>query len=299
MPSTDAAGNIPVPYEYNGVAYGAATNDSTTHPPQTNSAVWWPDFLAKFLGSTKGGQGDQYGGGAMTSAESMSLSRKSVFWCPAWAATGALLSVTDNQPLYTGYSMNYMVTVTPGLPLSPTRNGSPSDFANRGDSGGPSDLNARLWLNVQLDKTQPLGYDSASGTWYQLSRISMADQRCFMADATTLFLECWQAPNEGCINSPANFIPPPQNVFSTSTAGQTAYSASGSTGQNSFDNYRHGVYPPLATGWKNAGGSSFSGTCFAQAGGKVAYNILYFDGHVQQCNDRTQAYRSIRMRYPN
>jgi prepilin-type processing-associated H-X9-DG protein len=66
------------------------------------------------------------------------------------------------------------------------------------------------------------------------------------------------------------------------------YSATAQGGQNGGDIYRHGKVPGLAAGK----------TYFKETGGKVAYNILYCDGHVNTAVDPTEIYRSIRMRFP-
>jgi prepilin-type processing-associated H-X9-DG protein len=61
----------------------------------------------------------------------------------------------------------------------------------------------------------------------------------------------------------------------------------GGTRNTSIDMYRHGTYPPLA-----------STTAFMPTGGKVAFNVLYTDGHVTTATDRETAYRCVRMRFP-
>jgi prepilin-type N-terminal cleavage/methylation domain-containing protein/prepilin-type processing-associated H-X9-DG protein len=59
-------------------------------------------------------------------------------------------------------------------------------------------------------------------------------------------------------------------------------------GNTLIDAYRHGKYPD-AMG---------DGKSFKKIGGKVAFNILYSDGHVVTSVDRTEAFRSVRQRYP-
>jgi prepilin-type processing-associated H-X9-DG protein len=62
------------------------------------------------------------------------------------------------------------------------------------------------------------------------------------------------------------------------------------SGQTSFDYFRHGVYPkPTVDGGHPA---------YPTTAGKMAYNILYFDGHVGESNTPKDAFQSIRMRYP-
>lgn len=262
-------------YELNGVVYGAGSEQANSNPPETENAAWWPEFLAKYVSSSKGGQGDWYGSKNMTEAQRLAKARQAVFWCPSWSAP---VATHDNQPLYTGYSMNYMVTVTPSYPVSTAS--APHDFNHTGGI-----LPSSQWLNVQLDNTKPGGYVRTSGTWFKLSQITLKDQRCFLADGTYPFLVCWKAVAQtGPANrQSSNPIPPPQALLPTD-AGEPY--TPGVNGQNAFDCYRHGVYPRVENG------------AFAPTGGEVSYNILFFDGHVVTSNDRADAYRAVRMRYP-
>jgi len=57
--------------------------------------------------------------------------------------------------------------------------------------------------------------------------------------------------------------------------------------QTYADIYRHGKYPPVVSGQK-----------FSNIGGKVAFNVLYCDGHVATTTDWKEAYRSVRQRFP-
>jgi prepilin-type N-terminal cleavage/methylation domain-containing protein/prepilin-type processing-associated H-X9-DG protein len=98
-------------------------------------------------------------------------------------------------------------------------------------------------------------------------------ERCLVADGRLWALECEAPPVAGI---PAQPIPDPA-VFST-LPGQTTMAV-----------YRHGKAPDRA--------ASPAGT-YAKTGGKVAFNILYCDGHVATAMDIAEAYRSIRLRFP-
>ncbi len=100
-------------------------------------------------------------------------------------------------------------------------------------------------------------------------------ERCLIADSAYWLVE-------------SERVPPPNGMV-----GQGDLSNGGAvffvTGSTTIDAYRHGKYPP----------HSATAGQFALNGGKVVYNILYVDGHVSGTNDRTEAFRSTRMRYPN
>jgi prepilin-type N-terminal cleavage/methylation domain-containing protein len=153
-PDTTATANYP--YELFGVLYGSSV-PSTTAPsePYTINAAWWPEFLAHFLGSAKGGQGDwafgDTNGSSAQTALNMSTARKSALWCPSWALAGGALSTNNNQPLFTGYTINYMPSITPDNPASPSAGrgggaGTPQNFTT-----SPVVLPASYWLNVVFD----------------------------------------------------------------------------------------------------------------------------------------------------
>ena len=115
---------------------------------------------------------------------------------------------------------------------------------------------------------------SSTGTWYKMIHFTKASDRALLADARTLTLQARAAqssasiPGQPLLQNQANFSP-------------------ASSRNPTFDFYRHGKYPPAQTN-----------LIFAPVGGKVAYNILYADGHVSTATDRETAYRSIRMRFP-
>jgi prepilin-type processing-associated H-X9-DG protein len=105
------------------------------------------------------------------------------------------------------------------------------------------------------------------GKYYKRSQWTKPAERLLMVDANLWFL---------------GFGP---------TTGQILAQPAGrvqadSPGQNNIDRYRHGKYPPLV------------GQNFALRGGKVAFNVLFVDGHASTLFDIKEGYKAIRMRYP-
>ena len=108
-----------VPYELNGFTYGASSNDAT----HNTSAAWWMSFLATYISDdTKGGHGD-------TGPDGIQLRQKAVFYCPAWDG--------PDWPEVTGYSMNYMVSLSSTHPALGVAASSPT-------------IPQSEWLNIQL-----------------------------------------------------------------------------------------------------------------------------------------------------
>jgi prepilin-type N-terminal cleavage/methylation domain-containing protein/prepilin-type processing-associated H-X9-DG protein len=251
-----------IEYDLYGFTYGSATNDAT----HSTSAAWWMNFLAKYMTSERGGTGD-------ISFTSQALARNSPYWCPAWRPVDIADALHPEWVHATGYSMNYMVSLTGNHPLS-------------NNDATTTNVPPKEWLNIQLQAGG--GIVPSGGTWYKQTQIRNPAERCFLADSAYLMLVSWKAPV-----LPANVkaAPPPQNLLPTA---QTGPYTAGINGQNSFDCYRHGVYPGVAA----YSGVFGAGTAFKQTGGKVSYNILYFDGHVSNSVDRADGYRAVRMHYP-
>jgi prepilin-type N-terminal cleavage/methylation domain-containing protein/prepilin-type processing-associated H-X9-DG protein len=72
-------------------------------------------------------------------------------------------------------------------------------------------------------------------------------------------------------------------MLNNTAAGNHAFGLNNSTA----DTYRHGKYPPKA-----------DAASHTVKGGRVGYNILFADGHVNRSTDRTEIFRSLRMRFP-
>jgi prepilin-type processing-associated H-X9-DG protein len=67
-----------------------------------------------------------------------------------------------------------------------------------------------------------------------------------------------------------------------------SYSSPAQFGENMYDKYRHGINPSIMKGT----------TRFDPKGGKMAYNILYCDGHVTTAITYDEGYKAIRQRFP-
>jgi prepilin-type N-terminal cleavage/methylation domain-containing protein/prepilin-type processing-associated H-X9-DG protein len=250
------------PYSLNGIGYGASSNAPGL---QTIDAAWWMTFLAPYLSKqSKGGAGD-------LSLLNASQARSTCFWCPGWPGvietSATWTPYGDMNHERTGYSMNYMLSFRSDYPPNSnpatTRYPPITEWANAGLRAGGQDN----------------GPDPTLGKWYRMTQITRPADRCFLADCYHLFL----AAPYGSTSPVAA-----QTLLPTTSQNNPAFSdASGASGQCTFDWYRHGKYP----------GPGFSGA-FDTKGGSVAYNILYFDGHVSKSVDKTDGYRSIRLRYP-
>ena len=267
-PSTQTGGaNDKIGYSYNGFLYDFGTVD--VQGVSTYQACWWMSFIAKYLTTSPGGTGNN-GNSVLGQTTQLNLQRQSVLECPAWS----LQNSTDE--LIIGYAMNYEVSWTPSHPSSGTSFGLTTPV---------SPPPANEWLNIELDGTDtPI---ASGGKWYQLASITYPDQRAFVADAFYYFLSANEPPPSqiGVFAPQAVYNEGVNPPFATHTPSFTA-----KTGQTSFDYFRHGVYPSTTT---DGGHPAFPTTS-----GKMAYNILYFDGHVAECNTPKAAFQSIRMRYP-
>jgi prepilin-type N-terminal cleavage/methylation domain-containing protein/prepilin-type processing-associated H-X9-DG protein len=105
----------------------------------------------------------------------------------------------------------------------------------------------------------------------------------------------WTKPSERLLLADGKFYNVEQLAMTSGTElpGQEGnmgitYSSPALPGQNGLDTYRHGKNPGLEGGT----------TRIKANGGKVAYNILYADGHVATSNERKDGYKAIRMRFP-
>ena len=118
-----------------------------------------------------------------------------------------------------------------------------------------------------LSHTQMRWAQTMVGKYYKRSQWTRPSDRLLMTESTLWLLGF--GPTTGQIQA--------QDIGRTLQDG---------TGKTNIDRYRHGKYPPR------------SGTVYSLRGGKVAFNVLYVDGHASTLHDIREGYKAIRMRYP-
>jgi prepilin-type N-terminal cleavage/methylation domain-containing protein/prepilin-type processing-associated H-X9-DG protein len=119
------------------------------------------------------------------------------------------------------------------------------------------------------------------GQFFKQVRWTKPAQRALVADS-----RFWAAESNPC---PPLASDPTKGDFPYQSDINNTYTyTNGVQGQTMVDVYRHGKHPkrgPVAN-------------TFDKKGGKVAYNLLYCDGHVVTEIDQRAAYEAFRMRFP-
>jgi prepilin-type N-terminal cleavage/methylation domain-containing protein/prepilin-type processing-associated H-X9-DG protein len=198
-------------------------------------------------------------GSAMTAEEMQQQFQRTVIWgCPTY--TGYIVS-SDPNSMKGGINRNYPPYAMNRIPAFTATFPDPS-----GTPHFPGVPNSLYYFVGVLNPTQ--------GKWYKQTQFTRPSERALMGDSRWTHLEARRPGSEAAI--PGQPLLQRQATYAPSTANNTLY-----------DMYRHGKYPPV----ENV-------TNFSPVGGKVAFNILYADGHVLTAVNRSEAYRSLRMRFP-
>jgi prepilin-type N-terminal cleavage/methylation domain-containing protein/prepilin-type processing-associated H-X9-DG protein len=184
--------------------------------------------------------------------------RSTVFWgCPAWGGVASSATGGFNRTLF-GYGMNPYPIFAPDTPLT----GAGTTSMEMPDNS----IRALIRFTTGSPPVQ-------NGNWMKARQWTNPSRRALVADSIN-----WRIKSRPW---PANDVPPQQPLPDYFSSGQTG----SFTGPNQtlVDVFRHGRQPRMA-----------SNTLFEATGGKVKYNILYSDGHVETHTDQKEAYDSIR-----
>jgi len=238
------------------------------NPPITTALAnqHWFTFLGKYVTRTL--QGQVVTGN--TGADRQFAQQNNIIWgCPAWdpLIAGGFTGGTNTNN--TGYGFNGFPEYTPAYPaagacIGDTFTGIPCPDANA-VSGVIS--NGADWGKPK------------NGRWYKFVQYTKPAERALVGDGDWYFIE--STPGTDPLTKGQHLINDANAVWIDGT---------GKTAETQLDCYRHGRLPPVA--------QSGNGGYYQVKGGKIAYNVLFCDGHVATLTDRESAFRCTRMRYP-
>lgn len=234
----------------------------TVFPVQGSNELvypYWHNFISKYV--TKGKVG-----GEATDVNSISATKnRTIIWgCTEWEGIRTATTFGGINRVMTGYGMNVWPTFTPDYPKPPA--------AFPEGSGYPANSRDR---NLILDFGGPV----PTGGFQQAKTYGrMGAQRILLADSNS-----WAAE--------AGRMPPTITTIPTQFIGESYVSYFGPMAQprTYIDLFRHGKLPQVISGTP-----SFT----MNSGGKVAFNALFADGHVALQSDKRDAWRGLRMRFP-
>jgi prepilin-type N-terminal cleavage/methylation domain-containing protein/prepilin-type processing-associated H-X9-DG protein len=115
-----------------------------------------------------------------------------------------------------------------------------------------------------------------NGQWPSFKEYGPAADRCLVVEANLWLMWIVNTDNSHKVEPLVSYNVNPYPIGYTTP------------GWNNIDRYRHGKYPPIR------GDGYYDPT----KGGRVAYNMLYADGHVSGSQDIADAFRAICMRAP-
>jgi prepilin-type N-terminal cleavage/methylation domain-containing protein/prepilin-type processing-associated H-X9-DG protein len=114
------------------------------------------------------------------------------------------------------------------------------------------------------------------GKQYKLGSITSAAERMMVADAFLWIIDARQSSGGGVASLPGQPVD-----WKSGYAGMT-----GQAGQMDYDLYRHAGKPPSAVGG------------FYSKSGKIACNVVFFDGHAATLSGIEEAYKAIFIKAP-
>ncbi len=235
--------------------------------PADGYGAYWFNFLNKYVSKEKIGNED-------TSGNTVdNVKTKSVFWgCPSFEAYSGDVTTSGTNRVQPGYGMN-------GYPTFNTNYPGTSSVAN--PLGGPP-----IVTTPNFPPAFEWAWNDGPGTpdyrWTPTTNHNVGfvkqkiwtrkgSERCLVADS-----RLWLAESKRLTST----VIPEQ---------LTDVNAVDSTPETYIALWRHGKAPGIV---------SIGGKTKYPMKGKFGFNILYCDGHVATAIDPSEAYRSIRMKFP-
>jgi prepilin-type N-terminal cleavage/methylation domain-containing protein/prepilin-type processing-associated H-X9-DG protein len=251
------------------------------YQPVNGAQTYWMYFLAKYVSKQK------FGVSAGMTPEEVSRAINSVLWgCPNFVpvtTANTTIGVGGIALTYTGYGYNGFPEYSATYP-DPATSSDPYDALGDSVSYKPPDPRAKCvsFITAPTNNGDWSQYYTVagSGKWYKMGNYTNAAERALVGDCRAYVLEALKASGPNNFSGQGNI-----NILSTTF--WTSNTQSPDTGQSSYDYYRHGKYPPME--FPNA---------FNSKGGKISYNLLYADGHVENLQSREQGFKAARMRFP-
>jgi prepilin-type processing-associated H-X9-DG protein len=274
--SIDNKGYYPPMYCQNPYTLYMPSNPPVTYDPTPNG-TYWMYFLARYVSHAK------FGGASGTTAADVANSMNSVLWgCPNFVPVLSTIageqSVGGVATVYTGYGMNGFPEYTAQWPRAVD---STDLLGDTGPAGTTVDISAVSRLKTTNNWKTFTGPDNVTpGRWYKYKAYTNAADRALVGDCRAYVLEAAKATSASSFIGQVNIL----------TIGSGQFWASNgpiSPGESSYDYYRHGKYPPLA-----------SATQYSPNGGQIGYNVMFADGHVSKLLSREDGFKAARMRWP-
>jgi prepilin-type N-terminal cleavage/methylation domain-containing protein/prepilin-type processing-associated H-X9-DG protein len=251
-------------------AYPVVKWDPLPQPVKFNdgaaiTALYWQDLLWKYTNRIEAFSRSVQGGAVGDTYDArlrMDAIRKSVFWgCPEWEGATAFLSGNSSGigDIISFSENGYAMNVLPTLTAKTT-----------------TAQYAQYKPQIQMDSAEN-GIQNKK--WHTYRSWSPPADKALVVECTLWLL--FFGPSD-----PNTHYVAPQPATANAQKDIAVSKGWGTPGVNNLDRYRHGKYPRI------------NGDYFDDKGGRVAFNILYADGHVTTAASINEGFRAIQMREP-
>ncbi len=193
-----------------------------------------------------------------TDTQTAAESRRSIFWNCPGWNGYGSTTIGGVNRLQTGYGMNPWPTFTAAYPAAGTNY--------------PPDTERNFIRDWGITPAT-----AVKGKFYRQTQWGkQGAERALVADSLFWEVSANRVDNKDSLAGQALML-------NDTPSGNHAFGLNNTTA----DAYRHGKYPPKETSYSHSA-----------KGGRVGYNILYADGHVNRSTDRTEVFKALRQRFP-